>query len=70
MRFTKAMIGRTIHLHLERDKDEPESRPSNVDGIITRVKNRIATVTYQVPWHRLESGYVTYLDGSESNFTI
>jgi extradiol dioxygenase family protein len=69
MRFTRSMVGHNITLHLERDRNEPGSGPVDVHGVIARVRNRIATVTYQVPWHRLENGYVTYLDGSESTFT-
>lgn len=70
MRFTKAMVGNNIELQLHRDPNEPESTPTVVMGVIMRVRNRIATVTYQVPWHPLEHGYVTYLDGTETHFRL
>lgn len=66
MRYTKSMIGKEVAIILEQNRNEPDNAPVATRGTIERVARHIATVRYQVPWHPLTEGYVTYLDGTES----
>lgn len=62
MRLTKKHEGKAVELTLCGDRSGEV-----VPGLITKVRNNIATVEFQMPGFTLRSGrnYTAYLDGKE-----